>query len=191
MTLVQREAATAEECAEALRQLTDAELQRLQQLARVRVIGLEALDWGDLLNEAIARMLGGSRRWPRDVSLVVFLRETMRSIASEHWQRLERSVVMAESETIRVGGEAGHGAVDMAPDMSMEPEARSLAAETLTRIEVLFDGDEEALQVIAGMASGKSPSEIQQETCMNVTRYASTQRRIRRRLVSEFREGEG
>ena len=190
MTLVQQDTATAEECAAALRQLTDADLQRLEQLARVRVIGLEKLVWGDLLNEAVTRVLDGSRHWPRGVSLVVFLRETMRSIASDHWRRVGERVVVAESEMIRADRETGHGAVDIALDASMEPEARVSAAETLARIEALFEGDAEALQVMAGMACGKSPDEIQKEICINATRYASTQRRIRRRLVKEFHEEE-
>ena len=77
MILARREVATTEESVAALRQLSDDDLRRLEQLARLRVIGLHAVDWRDLLHEAIARLLDGSRRWPRDVSLVVFLRETM------------------------------------------------------------------------------------------------------------------
>lgn len=191
MTLVQRQAATVEECAEALRQLADGELRQLERVARIRVIGLAALDWQDLLHDAIGRMLEGRRRWPRDVSLIVFLRETMRSIASEQWRRLEMPLVVAESEVARAAGVAGDSAVDNTSDVSMEPEARTSAAETLARIEVLFEQDKDALQVMEGMASGKSPAEIQEETGMNATRYASTRRRIRRRLLREFSEGEG
>ena len=185
MTLARREAVTAEESVAALRQLSDGDLRRLEQLARLRVIGLHALDWQDLLHEAIARLLDGSRRWPRDVSLVVFLRETMRSIASDHWRRLEKPVVVAESE-LGVNGESGEGALDNAIDPAASPERRASAAETLARIEEVFEGDDNALKVMAGMAIGKSPQEIQEETGMNETRYASTQRRIRRGLAREF-----
>ena len=97
MTLARRDVATPEESVAALRRLSDGDLRRLERLARLRVIGLHAVDWRDLLHEAIVRLLDGSRRWPRDVSMVVFLRETMRSIASDHWRRLEEPVVMARS----------------------------------------------------------------------------------------------
>ena len=169
----------------ALRRLSDDDLRRLQQLARLRVIGLHTVDWRDLLHEAIARLLDGSRRWPRDVSLIVFLRETMRSIASDHWRRLESPVIVTESE---LGGNAvtGEGALDNAMDPAASPERRVSAAETLARIEEVFRSDDDALKVMAGMASGKSPQEIQEETGMNETRYASTQRRIRRGLAREF-----
>ena len=188
MMLALREIATVEESVAALRRLSDGDLRRLEQLARLRVIGLHAMDWQDLLHEAIARLLDGSRRWPRDVSLVVFLRETMRSIASDHWCRLEKPLVVAESES-GVDGQTGDGSIDNAVDPAASPERRVSAVETLARIEELFRDDDDALKVMAGMASGKSPQEIQEETGMNETRYASTQRRIRRKLAREFPEG--
>ena len=185
MTLARRDVATPEESVAALRRLSDGDLRRLERLARLRVIGLHAVDWRDLLHEAIVRLLDGSRRWPRDVSMVVFLRETMRSIASDHWRRLEEPVVMAEAE-LGVHEETGEGVVDYAIDPMASPERRVSAAETLARIEEAFKGDGDALKVMAGMAVGKSPKEIQEEAGMNGTRYASTQRRIRRRLAREF-----
>ena len=191
MTLVQRETATPEECAAALRQLSDADLRRLDELARMRAAGLAFVDGRDLLHEAIVRMLTGKRRWPTEVPLVVFLRETMRSIASDQWRRQETAAVVAESET-RVDPETGDGAVAMAADWSMAPAPRTAAAQTLARIEDLFRDDADALAVMAGMVSGKSPGEIQRENAMDETRYASTQRRIRRGLARAFPEsGEG
>ena len=90
-SVVQREVANREECAEALRRLSDEDYERLEKIARLRVIGLHAVAWRELLHDAIERLLDGRRRWPRNVPLVVFLRETMRSIASDHWRRLGRA----------------------------------------------------------------------------------------------------
>ena len=190
MTLEGGETATVRECIEALRALTARDLQRLKYLARIRATGLEPLEGGDLLNEAIARLLDGSRRWPRDVSLVVFLRQTMRSIASSHWERLEKRKEVPES-AFPANAETGDGVVDAAPDVSMEPEARTSASETLARLEGLFSGDEDAMTVLSGLANGKSPAEIQMEASMDATRYATTRRRIRRRVTQAFSEGGG
>ncbi len=185
MMLEQREVATKDESAVALRQLSDADLLRLERIARIRVIGLHAVDWQDLLNEAVVRLLDGSRRWPRDVPLVVFLRETMRSIASEYWRRMKKPVVVSESEA-NTDRTTGEGVVGNAADWTTQPERIASAAEVLDGIERGFSEDFDALKVIDGMASGKSPREIQEETCMNATKYASTQRRIRRRLARMF-----
>lgn len=184
-SVVQREVATREECAEALRQLSDEDYVRLEKIARLRVIGLHAVEWRELLHDAIARLLDGRRQWPRNVPLVVFLRETMRSIASDHWRRLDEPVVVAESE-MGADGDTGGGAVASAVDETAQPERRASAEETLARIEAAFEGDAEALRVLAAMASGWSPREIQREIGIDETRYASTLRRIRRRLQREL-----
>ena len=185
MTLARRETATVEECVAALRGLTDSEWQQLADLARVRATGLGTLDSGDLLHGAIDRMLTGKRKWPRDVPLVVFLRETMRSIASNEWRRLEQRVIVAESE-MRPDGAWGDGAVEAAPDVSMAPETRVVAAEMLDQIEGVFRDDAEALAVIVGVTGGQSPDEIRRENAMGEKRYATTLRRIRRRLTAAF-----
>ena len=187
MNLACREIMTSEECKEALQKLSDDDMSRLKQLAKLRVIGLHAVDWQDLWHEAIVRFLNGSRRWPRGVPLVVFLRETMRSIASGHWRRLEMSVVVADAD-ISADSETGDSPIDSEPDMSMDPESRTSAAETLSRIEDIFCDDADALSVMTGMASGQSPREIQEENAMNEKRYASTQRRIRRGLFRNFHD---
>ena len=124
---------------------------------------------------------------------MAFLCETMRSIASNHWRRLDGSVVVAESE-LDACGEADSGPVANAVDEMAGPERRASARETIRQIEEAFKGDGEALRVLAAMASGKSPREIQQEIGLDETRYASTRRRIRRRLQREFHhleEGNG
>ena len=184
-----RDVATVEECVEGLRQLSDDDLRRLEQVARIRAMGLHAVDWdGDLLHEAIGRMLDGRRKWPRGVSLVTFLVQTVRSIASDHWRRLENPSVRTESE-VATDGASISGVVGNAPDVAMQPERRAIAAEALAAFEGLFADDEDALRVIDGIASGKSPSEIQEETGMDATRYATTRRRIRRRIDGAMANG--
>ena len=185
MSMVQRKMATWEECVGGLRQLSEEDYQRLETLARLRATGLYAVAWRDLLHDAVERLLDGRRRWPRNVPLVVFLRETMRSIASDHWRRLDQSVVVAESE-MTADCEADIGAVANAMDETEQPERHVVAEETIRRIEDTFEGDGEALQVLTAMASGMSPREIQQKLGMEEVRYASTLRRIRRRLSREF-----
>ena len=185
MNVVQRDIATREECAEGLRQLSDEDYERLEKIARLRATGLNAVAWRDLLHDAVERLLDGRRQWPLEIPLVVFLRETMRSIASDHWRRLDQSVVVTESD-LGADGEVGGGIVSIAVDETTQPERCASAAETIKRIEDAFEGDGEALCVLAAMASGKSPREIQLEISMAEIRYASTLRRIRRRLRREF-----
>lgn len=191
MAVVERDITSESEAAEALRQLSEADLRRLEALARMRAIGLAEVDWRDLLQEAVCRLLDGSRHWPRDVPLLAFLHQTMRSIASDHWRRREEATVVPEADLSRDECDERTGIVEGAPDGTTSPERESSAAETLARIEALFADDPDAQKVISGMASGKGPREIQEEAEMHKKRYATTQRRIRRTLARAFPERRG
>ena len=186
MTAVRHEVVSPTKGAVALRNLSDADLRRLERIARLRCIGLHDLHWRDLLHEAIARLLDGSRIWPKHLSLVVFLRETMRSIASDHWRRRSVNPIQLESEVPEIADAGNSPILENTPDLTPNPEEALSAVETLKHIHDIFCEDTDALHVIIGMANGKSPGEIQKEAGMTPTRYATTQRRIRRRLAREF-----
>ena len=169
-----------------LRGLTAADLRRLKGIARVRALGLHEVEWQDLLQEAVVRTLDGARLWPMDVGLVVFLRETMRSIASEHWRRRRVDPIIQGPPLRDPPDKVEATVLDSVVDPTTDPERDAAAAETLAQIERAFEGDLEALHVLWGMALGKSPSEIQDEGQMDARRYATTQRRIRRTLAKVF-----
>jgi DNA-directed RNA polymerase specialized sigma24 family protein len=77
----------------AIRTLSDVDLLRLKAIARAWARGLpDGLGWADVLNEAIARVLDGSRRWPPGVPLLAFLSGVMRSICDDYWRRARRDL---------------------------------------------------------------------------------------------------
>ena len=186
MVAVIRKIATKQEALDGLRGLTDADLKRLEGIARLRTIGLHDMDWRDLLHEAVTRLLDGTRQWPKDVGIVIFLRETMRSIASEHWRRGSLNPVLLESQIRNNTGQVKGGPLESVKDPVVDLEQNAAAFELLSQIELAFSGDAKALHVIEGMAMGKSPKEIQKEGLMDAKQYASTQRRIRRTLARVF-----
>ena len=80
---VEPEYASPDEAATALAALAPADRIRLEKIARNRLQG-PSNAWEDLLQEAIRRILEGTRKWPRNVSLIVFVAEVMRSLASDY-----------------------------------------------------------------------------------------------------------
>jgi hypothetical protein len=68
---------------------------------------------------------------------------------------------------------------------SPDPERRLIATQELALIDQLFADDARALQVILGLADGRSPEEICASYDMSKTDYDSTRKRIRRVVLRE------
>ncbi|HEY4341057.1 MAG TPA: hypothetical protein VGM97_14030 [Steroidobacteraceae bacterium] len=166
----------------ALKLVTDCDLLRLKVIARLHGRSLPPdLSWADLLQEALARVLDGSRTIPAGVPTVAFLAGVMRSIKAEHWRRRRRAneqqpVLATEyqvvaAETIE--------ACDPQPD----PERWLIAAQQLQAIGILFAHDAVALQIIAGLGDGLTAEEIRRTLGMTKTDYDSARKRMRRALI--------
>ena len=156
--------------------LAATDLLRLEAIARLRARGLPGLEWVDLLNESILRLLNGSRRRPDGVSLVAVLAMTMRSIADEHWRmiRRERPILVKASETV----------LDQADDSpEANPERVAAALQTLAGLDRLFARDAIVLKIMAGLAEGLSAVEIRSRYGLSETAYDTARRRMRRALL--------
>jgi RNA polymerase sigma-70 factor (ECF subfamily) len=164
------------DAARALHALSDADLVRLKALARLWSRGLPVgLGWADVLNEAILRVLEGSRPWPPGVPLLAFLSGVMRSICDDHWRRLRR-----EAQTRR-GDVADLAAT--AEEPSPGPERTLAAAQALGEIDRLFAGDRPVLQIIAGLSEGLTAREICRVYEMTERDYDTARKRMRRALL--------
>lgn len=162
--------------------VTVADLVRLKVIARLHARGLPPeIGWSDLLQEAFARVLDGSRRVPKDVPTVAFIAGVMRSIKEQYWREARRGArhrvkLLAEIEIHEARVEEP---VDPAPN----PERRAIAIQEMERIGELFADDAQARQIVAGLYEGWTPEEICTAHDMSKTDYDSTRRRIRRALV--------
>lgn len=168
----------------ALNLVTAMDLLRLKSVARLYARGLPPeVGWADLLQEAFARVLDGSRKCPEGLPRVPFLAGVMRSIRAEHCRRARRHAahlpqMLAELDP---GGDITGGERDPAPDL----ERSLMAMELLTEIYRLFTDDPRSLQIIEGLFEGLSPDQIRAKHEMTKTDYDSTRRRMRRTLLRE------
>jgi RNA polymerase sigma-70 factor (ECF subfamily) len=171
---------TPGDVARALRYLSDADLLRLKALARLWSRKLPAgQDWADMLNEAIARALDGSRHWPPGVALVAFLAGIMRSICYDQMRRTQRErdllVGCDDPDDLGTGVEA---------QSSPDPERIVGAAQALAQIDRLFAGDIAAQKIIAGLADGLSAREIRARYGLSECEYDAARKRMRRTVLS-------
>jgi DNA-directed RNA polymerase specialized sigma24 family protein len=171
---------TTLDIAGAIRALSDTDLVRLKALAQLWVRGLPGgLTWADLMNEAIARALDGSRRWPPGVGLLAFLSGVMRSICDDHWRRVRRD------HELFVPGEnlADPCACGEEADLPPGPERLLAAAQALSAVNRLFAHDPPALKIIAGLADGLTAKEICGLYGMEERDYDTVRKRMRRALL--------
>lgn len=179
--------ATTDEVAQALATLSGPDVARLNLLAKVRARYAPGLDWRDLLHDAIDKVLDGTRKWPRDVQFLPFMREVMRSLASEHRRKWTQGPVTTEADLQipRDGSSLLAGAPSEHPGADRNVEAQQL----VDMVRALFDHDDAAVAILDGLFLGLDPSEIQSRAGLTPTQYSSAQRRIRRSLARAFPEG--
>jgi DNA-directed RNA polymerase specialized sigma24 family protein len=164
----------------AIRTLSDVDLLRLKAIARAWARGLpDGLGWADVLNEAIARVLDGSRRWPPGVPLLAFLSGVMRSICDDYWRRARRDLGLLVRFEDFVDLAAPGEDTESTPD----PERVLAAGQALAAVDRLFAGDPPVLKIIAGLADGLTAKEICRVYGMSECEYDTARKRMRRAIL--------
>jgi DNA-directed RNA polymerase specialized sigma24 family protein len=176
--------ATPAETALTLKIVSKSDLLRLKTIARIHARGLPAdVGWADLLQEAFARVLDGSRQQPEGVPLVAFLAGVMRSLKSEHWRRALRESRYAQKfGTRQTVGEPDDLELG---NPTLDPERLMSALQELAAIDRLFAGDRVVLQIINGLAGGLTAEQIRTAMGISKTEYDSARKRMRRTLLRE------
>jgi DNA-directed RNA polymerase specialized sigma24 family protein len=149
------------EVAAAVRALTAGDKTALTKLARLYA---KKTPYGheDLLQEALCRVLAGTRAWPRGAQPLPFLWGVVRSIAWE-WKR-------------ELPDKAPDGA-----DAGAE-ERRANASIDVAKVIALFDDDPVAQAIVRGMMEGARGQELRDLSGLGKTDYESKRTKIRRRV---------
>lgn len=160
--------------------VTSVDLLRLKSIARLHARGLPPdVSWSDLLQEAFARVLDGSRRPPANVPMVAFMAGVMRSIKAQHWKRVYRGTRRQVRWLAGVTDLATREPVDPAPSA----ERQLIALEAVESLQRLFADDAQALQILSGLYDGCTPEEICLTHHISKVAYDSARKRIRRALL--------
>jgi hypothetical protein len=160
----------------------DADWLRLKRAARyLSYEGRCGRDWADLQNEALTRALDGRRKCPRNVSVLTFLGNVIRSIASES-DDLDKTL---RSDELDAAQETVTGAIALrAPP---DPLASTFDAKRLFREAVdLFEGDTVAQTLFEGDVDGIEGQELRELVGLTQTEFDSKRRYVRRRLNAHF-----
>ena len=169
----------------ALKLVTEMDLLKLKAIARLHGRGLPPdVGWDDLLQEAITRVLTGSRKVPEDVPAVAFIAGIMRSLKAEHWRRTVRGFGRERLLLDHTGNESEREVIELR-DPAPTPERALAAEQELAAIAKLFADDPVALRILACLGEGMSAEQIRVATGLSKTDYDSARKRMRRALLRE------
>src|ERR1700759_4170578 len=142
------------ESALALNLLTEMELLKLKTIARLHARGLPPdVSWEDILQEALTRVLVGSRVKPPEIPMVHFVAGVMRSLRSEHWRRRAPNRASSQLQTLPLERDQDPRELELR-DPAPTPERSIIALQELAAIRRLFAQDLLCLRIIQGLEMG-------------------------------------
>lgn len=115
------------EIAQAISSLTAADWLRLRKVSHL--YARRDMSAKDVLQEAIARALEGSRVWPKGVDFVRFLVGVMSSIANVEYEKAKLRPTL-----VMIDGEKGGGETVDYPDPTAGPEDQAIQRQQVVRI---------------------------------------------------------
>jgi DNA-directed RNA polymerase specialized sigma24 family protein len=182
--LVDKRVLTPAQTALALELVDQMDLLRLKSIARLYARGLPPeVAWDDMLQEALTRVIAGSRQRPEGVTTVAFVAGILRSLRTEYWRRVTRE--SGGHDRLRIDHESDESLALVLPDPAAGPERALSARQELSAIKQLFAADPTALKIIDGLGEGLSADQIRRYTGLSKTDYESARRRMRRILLRE------
>lgn len=201
--------ATRGEIDEAIKALTQADTERIEQSALNRIYRIRRAANGrshrDLIQEAFTRILDGTRQWYKDrVTFTDFLIGAVYSIASEWAGHRERNNELPEyallesvlSKTDEAGKTVSPFDRLREPRLNAEEERIDTEGEAenkalVEKIEAAFEHDEKASILLMGFQDGMDGPAIRAEFGMSEKEYRTTMRRIQRGVRKTMGEDYG
>ncbi len=126
----------------------------------------------DLVQEAYSTVLGGQRSCPADVDFLTFLRNVIRSVASNWRKQVERARELPLEEEVA------------------NPDPDRWAKERTEKVLALFDGDPVARKVLLLMLREKRGRALRRAARLDHRGLATVRRRIRRRTERARKRGQ-
>ena len=174
-----------EEVLEKLDSLSADDKLRLRLLERRRLGGTD-LQEGELYHEAICLVILGDRRCPRGESVIAFMAQTMRNIASHRRAKLKRFDSMTGTNHDGAPFEFQIASDQHDPERSLIEQEDT---DTVSAIYECLEGDDEAQLVIMEIAAGKKGKELHDALGIDQPTYDYAMRRIKKAVTRKYPKG--
>jgi DNA-directed RNA polymerase specialized sigma24 family protein len=167
--------------------LSEADWRRALKLARRFCKSGDSWSPEDLLQEAVARLLGGERGWSASLDALGVLLSVMRSIASSWIKAKRRSriapgVEVASLDAAPVDEDDDEVSVRAFTVDSVTPEQIAVGDELFAAVERSIEKDEPALLVCLAWIEGSRGKEAMEQLGMDTNTYDAARKRLMRAL---------
>lgn len=178
------------EARRAIDALTTADLLRLERAGRIYALGL-GCEANDLMAEAIALTLEGTRNCPAELGMVSFLIGVMRSTASAIRQKAAPTPQLVSIDAEDADGKPLADPVSTQRNAEEWMLAREDVDERTAALEQLFVDDDEAMLVTWAILEETPKEEIMAMNDLDAKGYATIRKRMRRKIDAAFPDGWG
>jgi DNA-directed RNA polymerase specialized sigma24 family protein len=178
---------SVEEARVCLNGLSDDEASKLVQISKWFANRCE-VPAEDLRQEAIVRVLSGSRQCRRGADFVRFLAGVMRSLVSAE---SEAKKAGARPVLVLLDDKNGHDLADNAPSPEHLVASRMDDGQTLAEIDRIIADDEQLQLLVEGLADNMIGEDLEALLGVDVKGLAAARKRLKRRLLNEFPERMG
>jgi len=179
---------TADELAEAINALSEDDLLKLGAIETIKRSGT-GFDQGELFHETVCRSLMGDRNCPRDVPIMAFFVQTMRSIASHDRKQRSRLQPMKDEglpENSTAEDQVGENATQLNPEDALIQQQE---VADINAIHDLFDGDAEAQMVLLGWQDDLRGAALREATGLDQAQLDYAIKRIRIKMRNAYPNG--
>jgi DNA-directed RNA polymerase specialized sigma24 family protein len=184
-----KEIATEDEVRAALLALGDDALEVLTLRAASYGRLLPPEDVVDLVGETLRRVLDGCRKWPKDVPLMAFLLQSMRSIAWEYGKRNRREIPDSRIGNANDDEEETESFIEAQPAAGGNPADAVALLRFAADVERMFGDDDDVMAVIIGRVEGLSAAETRERFEMTPQAFGAAQKRLWRGVVAGKLDG--
>ena len=182
--------ASTSETLAAFKQLSDDELLALRYGANMLINDTMYSEPADLMHEALFRSLDGRRNWPTHIAFGAFMLMTMRSIVSTEHKKSKKFLHTAHSfDDLAVVGSDLANSSPSAEETVMALQMLESAARTVDAAREALEGDIEALQILSGMLSGMTSTEMCREFKISKKTFDAARHRFMRRISKDADRG--
>lgn len=173
-----------------LKDLSDADCLKLGKLAKFQSAKVLNMESDDLVQEGLARVLDGTRKWPRGLDIATFMNKVFGSIISTYAKHHDTAIKHGYLTEQDVLGDCDDGTSLSENVSSTQSDIQNIvyAKEMMSRVIDELASDPKVQAVALSIAEGLSAKETQNQFSLSVNEYDAARKRLRRMINSLLSE---